>query len=291
MSSNSRRIGLNLQIDRSKLLDLLLILKNFLDDGIFPVMSEKPLILITNDDGVKAPGIRALISYIRPFGRVVVVAPDRPQSGTAHAVTIAHPLRLELLAKDTDYEEYSCNGTPADCVKLAFKIVMRRRPDFLFSGINHGTNASINVIYSGTMAAVFEGALAGVPSVGFSLDNYSQNADFGPSGNTVRTIAAAVITNGLPEGVCLNVNIPDVPETEIRGIKVCRQSEGTWQEDFDEREDPHGRPYYWMKGVFVKIGNGEDTDQWALENNFVAVVPVQFDHTAGHALETLRKLF
>ena len=252
---------------------------------------EKPLILITNDDSVKAPGIRALISYIRPFGRIVVVAPDRPQSGTAHAVTIAHPLRLELITEEADYEEYSCNGTPADCVKLAFKIVMRRRPDFLFSGINHGSNASINIIYSGTMAAVLEGALAGVPSVGFSLTNYSLNADFGPSAKFVKTIVASVMADGLPDGVCLNVNIPDVPENEIRGIKVCRQAEGTWQEDFDEREDPNGRKYYWMKGVYAKIGEGQDTDQWALENKYVAVVPVQFDLTANSALETLINRF
>ena len=254
-------------------------------------MIEKPLILITNDDSVKAPGIRALIRYLRPFGRVVVVAPDRPQSGTAHALTIAHPLRLELLAKETDYEEYSCNGTPADCVKLAFKVVMRRRPDFLFSGINHGSNASINIIYSGTMAAVLEGALAGVPSVGFSLNNYSQKANFNPSEKFIKTIASTVIKNGLPLGVCLNVNIPDVREDEIKGIKICRQAEGTWQEDFDEREDPYGREYYWMKGVYVKIGNGQDTDQWAMENNFVAIVPVQFDLTATHAIETLRNQF
>jgi 5'-nucleotidase len=254
-------------------------------------MMNKPLILITNDDGVKAPGIRALISYIRPFGRVVVVAPDRPQSGTAHAVTIAHPLRFEPITMDAGYEEYSCNGTPADCVKMAFKIVMRRRPDFLFSGINHGSNASINIIYSGTMAAVLEGALAGVPSVGFSLNNYSLKANFGPCEQYVKTIVSNVITNGLPKGVCLNVNIPDAPENEIRGIKVCRQAEGTWEEDFDEREDPHGRKYYWMKGVYAQIGNGGDTDQWAMENNYVAVVPIQFDLTANSAIEILRTRF
>jgi 5'-nucleotidase len=254
-------------------------------------MTEKPLILITNDDSVRAPGIRALINYIRPLGRVVVVAPDRPQSGTAHAVTIAHPLRIELISKEADYEEYSCNGTPADCVKLAFKIVLGRRPDFLFSGINHGTNASINIVYSGTMAAVLEGALAGVPSVGFSLNNYSLNADFGPSGQFVRAIAANVISEGLPGGVCLNVNIPDVSVEKIKGIRVCRQAGGTWQEDFDEREDPNGRKYYWMKGVYAQIGNGEDTDQWAVENNYVAVVPVQFDLTAYNALEQLRNRF
>lgn len=254
-------------------------------------MNEKPLILITNDDGVKAPGIRALISYIRPFGKVVVVAPDRPQSGTAHAVTIAHPLRLEPILQETDYEEYSCNGTPADCVKLAFKIVMRRRPDFLFSGINHGSNASINIIYSGTMAAVLEGALAGVPSVGFSLNNYSLHADFRPSEKFVKSIATNVISAGLPEGVCLNVNIPDVSVEMIMGIKLSRQAAGTWQEDFDEREDPNGRKYYWMKGVYAQIGNGEDTDQWALEHNYIAVVPVQFDFTANRAMEILRNRF
>jgi 5'-nucleotidase len=254
-------------------------------------MKDKPLILITNDDSIKAPGIRSLIEYIRPMGRVVVVAPDRPQSGTAHAVTINVPLRLELIAKELDYEEYSCSGTPADCVKLAFKVVLKRRPDFLFSGINHGTNASINIIYSGTMAAVFEGAMAGVPSVGFSLDNYSLKADFGHSRKFVSMIARKVIEKGLPDGVCLNVNIPDLPESRIRGIKVCRQSEGTWQEDFDEREDPNGRKYYWMKGVFVKIGDGVDTDQVAIENHYVAVVPVHFDFTAGQALLNMQNWF
>jgi len=254
-------------------------------------MKDKPLILITNDDSIKAPGIRALIEYIRPFGRVVVVAPDRPQSGTAHAVTINIPLRLELLHKKEDYEEYSCNGTPADCVKLAFKVILKRRPDFLFSGINHGTNASINIIYSGTMAAVFEGAMAGVPSIGFSLNNYSMKADFAPSRKYISTIVGKVIKHGLQPGVCLNVNIPDLPGNQILGIKVCRQSEGTWEEDFDEREDPNGQKYYWMKGVFVKIGDGLDTDQWALEHGYVAVVPVQFDFTANHALRDIKNWF
>jgi len=205
-------------------------------------MKDKPLILITNDDSVKAPGIRALISFMRPYGKIVVVAPDRSQSGTAHAVTIAHPLRLEQIAKEDDYEEYSC-------------------------------------------------ALAGVPSVGFSLGNYSHQADFQPGARFIKEIAEKVMANGLPDGVCLNVNIPDLPENRILGIKVCRQSEGTWQEDFDEREDPHGEKYYWMKGVFVKIGDGEDTDQWALENGFVSVVPVQFDLTATHALSILKAWF
>lgn len=252
-------------------------------------MQRKPLILLTNDDSIKAPGLRALISFLKPFGKLVVVAPDRPQSGTAHAVTINVPLRLDCLVMEKDYEEYTCSGTPADCVKLAFKVILRKRPDFLFSGINHGSNASINVIYSGTMAAVFEGAMAGVPSVGFSLDNFSMDADFNPSGEFIKKVAGQVIKYGLPDGVCLNVNIPATPE--IRGIKVCRQAGGTWKEDFDIREDPHGRHYYWLKGVFLKTDHGKDTDQWAIEHGYMAIVPVQFDFTASGAINDLKALF
>ena len=255
------------------------------------VMARKPLILVTNDDSIKAPGLRFLIGCVRPFGRVVVVAPDRPQSGTAHAVTVNHPLRLELICSEKDYEEYSCNGTPADCVKLAFKVVLKRRADFLFSGINHGTNSSINIIYSGTMAAVFEGAMAGVSSAGFSLADYSLNADFRPSAGYVNKIISEIIKNRLPSGVCLNVNIPAIPENKIRGIKVCRQAEGTWQEDFDERTDPHGRMYYWMTGVFVKTGHGKDTDEWAMEHNYISVVPVQLDFTANNVLKPISNWF
>jgi 5'-nucleotidase len=253
-------------------------------------MQHKPLILVCNDDGVSSPGIRALISVVRPMGRVVVVAPDKPQSGTAHAVTINHPLRLDLLNKEEDYEEYSCSGTPADCVKVAYKVVMKRRPDLLVSGINHGSNASINIIYSGTMAAVFEGAMAGVPSIGFSLCDYSWEADFGPSLPFVTKIIRRVILKGLPEGTCLNVNIPAKPGKKIRGIRVCRQANGTWLEDFDERKDPGGRPYFWLKGVFARVGNGEDTDIAALEKGLVSVVPVHFDFTAEKALMGLGDL-
>lgn len=253
-------------------------------------MQQKPLILICNDDGVTAPGIRALIGIARPMGRVVVVAPDRPQSGTAHAVTINNPLRLNLLSREADYEEYSCSGTPADCVKLAYKVVMKRRPDLLLSGINHGSNASINIMYSGTMAAVFEGAMAGVPSIGFSLCDYSWEADFGPSLPFVEKIIRRVAGKGLPDGVGLNVNIPARPGQQIRGIRVCRQANGTWLEDFDERLDPGGRPYYWLKGVFARIGNGEETDEAALEKGMISVVPVHFDFTAARAVADLSDL-
>jgi len=250
--------------------------------------SEKPLIFVTNDDGIHAHGIRMLIDRMRKIGKVVVVAPDKPQSGTAHAITIHTPLRLKFLAGEPGYEEYSCNGTPADCVKLGFKVVMKRHPDLLVSGINHGSNSSVSVIYSGTMAAVFEGAMAGVPSIGFSFNNYSTDAGIESCAAIVSKIAQKVLDEGLPEGVCLNVNIPDVPEGGIKGIRICRQARGTWQEDFDERLDPIGRKYYWLKGIFVKTGNGNDTDEWALENHYVAVVPVKFDFTSHEAMASLK---
>jgi 5'-nucleotidase len=250
--------------------------------------SDKPLIFVTNDDGIHAHGIRMLIEQMRKIGKVVVVAPDKPQSGTAHAITIHTPLRLKFHAGEPGYEEYSCNGTPADCVKLGFKVVMKRHPDLLVSGINHGSNSSVSIIYSGTMAAVFEGAMAGVPSIGFSFNNYSPDAGMESCSAIVSKIAQKVLDEGLPEGVCLNVNIPDVPENELKGIRICRQAGGTWQEDFDERLDPIGRKYYWLTGIFVKTGNGNDTDEWALENNYVAVVPVQFDFTSHEAMAALK---
>jgi 5'-nucleotidase len=250
-------------------------------------MEERPLIFVTNDDGINSAGIRTLINVMRAIGRVVVVAPDKPQSGTGHAITIQVPLRLHCLVSEDGYEEYSCNGTPVDCVKLGFKVVMKRRPDILVSGVNHGSNASVNIIYSGTIAAVLEGAMSGVPSIGFSLLNYNADADFQASVKYIRQITETVLEKGLPEGICLNVNIPDVKEEEIRGIVACKQANGTWQEDFDERTDPVGRKYYWLKGVYAKIGNGEDTDECALENNYISVVPVQFDLTAHNSIQLL----
>jgi 5'-nucleotidase len=251
-------------------------------------MSKKPLIFVTNDDGISSGGIRKLIDIMRSIGNVVVVAPDKPQSGTAHAITINVPLRLKTITIEPGYEEYSCNGTPADCVKLGFKMVLKGHPDLLVSGINHGSNASVNIIYSGTMAAVFEGAMSGVPSIGFSLLNYRADADFTHCSEYVKIITEKVISEGIPHGVCLNVNIPDASEKGIKGIRICRQAGGTWEEDFDERVDPVGRNYYWLKGIFIKIGNGEDTDEWALENNWISIVPVQFDFTAHNVIPSLK---
>lgn len=252
-------------------------------------MKDRPLIFITNDDGVEAKGIRTLSAIMRKLGRVVVVAPDKPQSGTAHAITTNTPLRLEALLKEDGYEEYRCNGTPADCVKLGLKVVLRETPDILVSGINHGSNTSISVIYSGTMAAVLEGAMAKVPSIGFSLLDYSPDADFDHAKEAIESITVSALKNGIPEGICLNVNIPGKQNGGIRGIKICRQAGGTWQEDFDERTDPVGRTYYWLKGVFLLADSGKDTDEAALEANYVSVVPVQLDLTAHKVLDELKK--
>ncbi|MBW6460204.1 MAG: 5'/3'-nucleotidase SurE [Bacteroidales bacterium] len=251
-------------------------------------MNSTPIILITNDDGVFAPGIRALISIMRDMGEVVVVAPDQPMSGTGHAITVRHPLRMQKIREEKGYREYSCNGTPVDCVKLGEQLVLKRKPDLLVSGINHGSNASINVIYSGTMAAVLESAIGGVPSVGFSLLDYSHHADFTPCAPYVRMITEKVLTHGLPDSVCLNVNIPAINGSDIKGIRVCRQGRSRWVEEFDSRIDPHKRDYYWLTGYFEKLEENEDTDQWALENNYVSVVPVHFDLTAHYALATLQ---
>lgn len=249
----------------------------------------KPLILITNDDGITAPGIRALVNAMKALGDVVVVAPDKPQSGMGHAITINSTLRLHEVKQD-GLTEYACSGTPVDCVKIAIdKIIVDRKPDLLVSGINHGANSSINVIYSGTMSAAVEGAIEGIPSIGFSLCNYSIEADFTAAAHFAGIIAKNVLDHGLPDGVCLNVNIPDVPLDIIKGVRVCRQAKALWQEEFDERKDPYGRKYYWLTGKFVDLDGGEDTDVFALENNYVSVVPTQFDLTAHSAISEMKK--
>lgn len=248
----------------------------------------RPTILITNDDGYYAPGIRKLISIMRKIGRVVVVASDQAMSGMGHAITIKTPLRLKTVSKDEDYEEYICNGTPADCVKLGEQVVIKGKPDLLVSGINHGSNASINVIYSGTMAAVLEACIDGIPAIGFSLNDYSHDADFSHVDSFIENITNKVLENGLPEGVCLNVNLPAKSEDPIKGIKVCRQSHAKWIEEFDSRHDPRGAAYHWLTGRFENDDKGEDTDQQALDNNYVSVVPVHYDLTAYKALDLVK---
>lgn len=251
---------------------------------------EKPVILVVNDDGISAPGIRALAAAMSKLGRVVVVAPDSPQSGMGHAITMNKPLRLDKVDIHGPIEAWQCSGTPVDCVKLAVNKVLHRKPDLCVSGINHGNNSSINVIYSGTMSAAMEGAIEGIPSIGFSLNNYAYNANFDASTHYALRIVRNVIRHGLPRNVLLNVNIPDLPIKSIKGIKVCRQALAKWYEDFDERFDPAHRKYYWLTGKFVNHDLGKDTDEWALKNKYISMVPVMFDFTAHHAIASLNAI-
>lgn len=249
---------------------------------------EKPLILVTNDDGILAPGIRTLISVMKTIGEVIVVAPDKPQSATGHAITINNTLYLDKISKENDaITEYSCSGTPVDCVKLAVNEILKRKPDLCVSGVNHGSNSSINVIYSGTMSAAVEAGIEGIPAIGFSLLDYDWNADFEQIKSFIKKITLETLANGLPEGVVLNVNFPKLKEKEIKGIKVCRQAKALWVEKFDKRKTPFGKDYYWLSGEFVNQDKGEDTDEWALENGYISVVPVQFDLTAHHSIQQL----
>jgi len=251
-------------------------------------MKKKPLILVTNDDGITAPGIRALIAVMKELGEVVVVAPDSPQSATGHAITINNTLHINKIDIDPDVDiEYSCSGTPVDCVKFAVSEILKRKPDLCVSGINHGSNSSINVIYSGTMSAAVEAGIEGIPAIGFSLLDYNWDADFEPIKASIKKITSEVLENGLPEGVILNVNFPKLKEKDIKGIKICRQAKAMWQERFDKRQTPMGKDYYWLTGKFVNLDKGEDTDEWALDNGYISVVPVQFDLTAHHAMQTL----
>lgn len=240
----------------------------------------EPTILITNDDGIAAPGIKALVESVKGLGKIVVVAPDKPQSGMGHAITIGHPLRLQKVNLHEGADAYSCSGTPVDCVKLAVDKILHRKPDLCISGINHGANHSINVIYSGTMSAALEAAIESIPSIGFSLLDFSIEADFTGAKKYARLIVEQVLNGkSLDKHLCLNVNIPAVSEKLIRGIKICRQAYAKYEEEFDERKDPHGKKYYWLTGEFVNFDKGKDTDVWALKNNYVSVVPVQFDLT------------
>ena len=251
-------------------------------------MSKKPLILVTNDDGITAPGIRALIRIMNRIGDVVVVAPNSPQSGKGHAITIDTTLHVEQLnVPDNTHLEYTCSGTPTDCVKLAIREILDRTPDLCVSGINHGSNASINVIYSGTMSAAIEAGIEGVPAIGFSLLNYNWDATFSACETYVETITQLVLNKGLDKDTVLNVNFPDIPKSQIKGIKVCRQARANWIEAFDKRKTPQGKDYYWLTGQFVNLDNGTDTDEWALENHYISLVPVQFDLTAHRAIDRL----
>jgi len=255
-------------------------------------MQEKPLILVTNDDGISAPGILHLANIAKQFGDVYVIAPDKPQSGMGHAITINSTLRIQK----TNFHqgvalEYSCTGTPVDCVKMAVNKLLGRKPDLVLSGINHGSNSSINVIYSGTMSAAIEGSLEGASSIGFSLADYGIDADFSTTTPFIEKIISSCLKNELPKGVCLNVNFPKLKSEEIAGLKICRQAKANWVEDFEERQDPYGRAYYWLTGKFVNFEpEAADTDEWALKNGYVSVVPIMHDLTAHQYINHLKNV-
>lgn len=251
-------------------------------------MNHKPLILVTNDDGISAPGIRALIEVMNEIGTVVVVAPDSPQSAMGHAITINSTLHCNKIRVIEGAQlEYSCSGTPADCVKLAVNELLDRKPDLCVSGINHGSNSSINVVYSGTMSAAIEAGIEGIPAIGFSLLDYSWNADFDAIKKFIKQITLEALNKKIPKDVVLNVNFPKLKESEIKGIKICRQAKAFWVEDFDKRTNPQGRDYYWLTGEFINEDKGQDTDEWALSQGFISVVPTQFDLTAHHSIQQL----
>lgn len=239
----------------------------------------KPVILITNDDGITAPGIHALVDAVKDLGHIVVVAPDSPQSGMGHAITIGTPLRLDKVDEFDGVESWQCSGTPVDCVKLARDKILHRKPDICLSGINHGANHSINLIYSGTMSAAMEAAIEGIPSAGLSSLDYNFDADFTIAKKVARSIALRMLEGEMPEHLLLNVNIPKVKESDYKGMKLCRQAYAKWEENFDHRIDPRGKDYYWMVGRFVNMDTGTDTDVQALHEGYTSVVPVKFDLT------------
>lgn len=253
---------------------------------------KKPLILVTNDDGITAKGIATLVDIVRPLGEVVVVAPDSPQSGQGHAITIKDPLRLKPSKQFEGIEAYECSGTPVDCVKLANNVALKgRKVDLCVSGINHGSNAAINILYSGTMSAAMEASLEGIDSIGFSLLDFSHDANFEESRKFVTKIITDVLEKGLPDCNLLNVNIPKLSEAEIKGIKVCRQANARWVEDFQKSIDPMGRPYYWLTGEFVNDDKGPDSDVDALEEGYISVVPSMHDLTAYKAKKAMTGFF
>ena len=252
---------------------------------------KRPLILVSNDDGITSKGILTLVNVMKKLGDVLVVAPDSPQSGKGHAITVGETLRLTENFIFEGVKAYECSGTPADCVKMARHFVLRdkRQPDVLVSGVNHGSNTSISVLYSGTMSAAIEGAIEGTPAIGFSLCDFSHDADFSHIEEYIYKITKQVLEKGLQKGVALNVNFPPKRNEPIKGIRICRQANAKWVEEFLERIDPNGRKYYWMTGNFVNFDKGEDNDEWAIANNYVSVVPCQFDLTAYSALPTLNE--
>ncbi|MEQ9425740.1 MAG: 5'/3'-nucleotidase SurE [Cyclobacteriaceae bacterium] len=250
----------------------------------------KPLILVSNDDGITSRGIKKLVNLMEELGDVVVVAPDSPQSGMGHAITVGDTLRITEVDIFGKTKAYKCSGTPADCVKMAKHHVLKNTPpDLVVSGINHGSNTSISVLYSGTMSAAIEAAIENMPAIGFSLCDYSHEASMDHFDEYILKLAKQALEKDMGHGVALNVNIPAEQNEPIKGIKVCRQANAKWEEEFDERRDPYGRKYYWMTGNFVNHDKGEDNDEWAIANNYISIVPCMFDLTAYHAITQINE--
>lgn len=253
------------------------------------MVEQRKLILVTNDDGVKAKGLQVLSEVASHYGDVVVVAPNEGQSGMSHAITIKIPIRVEEVHRQENMKIYGCSGTPVDSVKIALNKILHRKPDIVLSGINHGSNASTSVIYSGTMAAAIEGCINQIPSIGFSILDYAEDAEFEHVLQYIHHIISKVLFNGIPEGICLNVNMPQLNGQDIKGIKVCRQNNGYWREEFDHRVDPQNKHYYWLTGEFYNLEpDADDTDEWALKNNYVSVVPVKIDFTCLNTIDKLK---
>ena len=250
----------------------------------------KPKILITNDDGIFAKGIRSLVEVAMEFGEVTVVAPDKPQSGMGHAITINNLIRLNPSDLFPELDAYTCSGTPVDCVKIGIYEVLKTKPDLILSGINHGENTSTNVLYSGTMSAAVEGAMENIPSIGFSLADFHSEADFSLSKLVVKEVLGKILSLGMPPNICLNVNIPKLDIKQYKGIKVCRAAKAFWEDRFDKRVDQHGNPYYWLTGEFSHNDEGEGTDLHALKNGFASMVPIQYDMTAYNQISEVQKI-
>ncbi|WP_430809292.1 MULTISPECIES: 5'/3'-nucleotidase SurE [unclassified Carboxylicivirga] len=249
---------------------------------------ERPLILVTNDDGIKAGGLESLVKMLMQIGDVVVVAPNESYSGMSHAITVKSPLYAKLVKEKEGLKLYKVNGTPVDCVKLAINVLLDRKPDLLVSGINHGTNSSISLHYSGTVGAAREGALNQIPAVGFSLLNYRYDADFSEAVKVASHVVKSVLEDKLPVGTFINVNIPDI--NPVKGARVVRQSKGKWVEEFSERQDPRGRTYYWLTGHFENLEpEARDTDEYILSKGYASIVPCHLDATNYNLLSYMKE--
>ncbi len=251
-------------------------------------MEKKLSILVSNDDGIFSDGLGMLVKELQTIAAVTIVAPDSQQSAVGHAITMHRPLRVREVSKEGKFFGYAVDGTPADCVKLAIRHLMKKKPDLVISGINHGSNTAISVIYSGTVSAATEGTILGIPSFAVSLTTFEPNADFTYAAKFARRLALNVIEHGLPSGTLLNVNVPPVPENEIRGVVVTRQGKSMWNDEFESRRDPGNKQYFWLKGELVELDEEEDIDQRAILNNKVSVTPLQFDLTNYEMIKTLQ---